>query len=74
MGALTLDSAFLAAGKIDIIWYRNEKIWNIAATKIIIKEAGGNIEDIDETEQNPIKTGNILASNNDIPHIRKYAQ
>lgn len=62
-GAAALDMAYVAAGRYEGFWERDLKAWDIAAGVLIVKEAGGFISDIDDIRKNPIDTGNILASN-----------
>ena len=45
------------------IFQKNLNIWDIAAGIILVKEAGGIINDIDITKHENIK---VLASNNEI--------
>ncbi|PCI56767.1 MAG: inositol monophosphatase [Alphaproteobacteria bacterium] len=62
-GAAALDLAYVAAGRYEGFWERDLKSWDIAAGIIIVKEAGGFISDIDDIRKNPVDTGNILATN-----------
>lgn len=62
-GAAALDMAYVAAGRYEGFWERDLKAWDIAAGVLIVKEAGGFISDIDDIRKNPVDTGNILASN-----------
>ena len=61
-GAASLDLAYTAAGRYDGFWERNLKPWDIAAGILLVKEAGGLIDDM-ENGNNPMAEGNIIASN-----------
>jgi len=62
-GSAALDMAYVAAGRFDGYFQKNLNIWDIAAGIIIIKEAGGIINEIDLSKNNNIK---VLASNSSI--------
>ena len=55
--------AYVAAGRFDGYFQKNLNIWDIAAGIIIVKEAGGIINEIDLSKNNNIK---VLASNSSI--------
>ena len=63
LGSAALDMAYVAAGRFDGYFQKNLNIWDIAAGIIIIKEAGGIINEIDLSKNNNIK---VLASNSSI--------
>ncbi|PLX85674.1 MAG: inositol monophosphatase [Desulfuromonas sp.] len=44
-GAASLDLAYVAAGRLDGFWEMKLKPWDLAAGKILIEEAGGEISD-----------------------------
>tara|TARA_S200000501_G_scaffold15335_1_gene13723 strand:+ start:1995 stop:2735 length:741 start_codon:yes stop_codon:yes gene_type:complete len=46
-GSAALDIAYVAAGRYDGYFQRNLNLWDIAAGIIIVKEAGGLVNDID---------------------------
>ena len=62
-GSAALDMAYVAAGRFDGYFQKNLNIWDIAAGIIIIKEAGGIINEIDLSKNNNIK---VLTSNSSI--------
>tara|TARA_B100001123_G_scaffold47872_1_gene48556 strand:+ start:1386 stop:2138 length:753 start_codon:yes stop_codon:yes gene_type:complete len=62
-GSAALDMAYVAAGKFDGYFQKNLNIWDIAAGIILVKEAGGIINDIDITKDENIK---VLASSGEI--------
>jgi myo-inositol-1(or 4)-monophosphatase len=54
-GSAALDMAYVAAGRYDGYFQNNLNLWDIAAGVIIVKEAGGTINEIDLTQNNNIK-------------------
>ena len=62
-GCAALDIAYVASGRLDGYVQNNLNLWDIAAGIILIKEAGGIINDID---LNNIKNVNVLASSVEI--------
>ena len=62
-GCAALDMAYVAAGRYDGYFQYNLNIWDIAAGIVLIKEAGGIINDIDLTVNENIK---VIASSPDI--------
>ncbi len=62
-GCAALDMAYVASGRYDGYFQNNLKIWDIAAGIILIKEAGGLINDIDLNKTENIK---VIASSGDI--------
>lgn len=63
-GSAALDLAWVAAGRFDGFWERGLKAWDIAAGIVLIREAGGVVEDLDGGDV--LKTGNIIAANPEI--------
>ena len=62
-GSAALDMAYVGAGRYDGYFQKNLNIWDIAAGIIIVKEAGGRINDIKYSFDKEIK---ILAGSNSI--------
>lgn len=68
-GAVALDLAYLAAGKLDVVISSEAPSWTIAAGMLLVKEAGGYIFTIGETDvrsENLPKVlfgGNLFATN-----------
>ncbi len=62
-GSAALDMAYVAAGRFDGFFQNNLNLWDIAAGIILIKEAGGVINDINLSE---CKNLNVIASSSDI--------
>ena len=62
-GCAALDMAYVAAGRYDGYFQHGLNIWDIAAGIILIKEAGGIINDIDLRVNENIK---VIASSPDI--------
>ena len=62
-GSAALDMAYVGTGRYDGYFQKNLNIWDIAAGIIIIKEAGGKINDIKYSVDKEIK---IIAGSNSI--------
>ena len=62
-GCAALDMAYVAAGRYDGFFQNNLNLWDIASGIVLIKEAGGIINQIDLTINKNIK---IIASSTDI--------
>jgi len=62
-GSAALDMAYVAAGRYDGYFQRDLNIWDIAAGIVLIKEAGGLVNDI---ELSKIKNIKVIASSADI--------
>jgi len=58
-GSAALDMAYVAAGRYDGYFQKNLNLWDIAAGLIIVKEAGGKVNDINLVKQSNI---DIIAS------------
>jgi len=59
-GCAALDLAYVGCGRFDGYFHNNINIWDVAAGKIIIEEAGGKVNEINEFNINKI---NIRAGN-----------
>ena len=62
-GCAALDMAYVASGRYDGYFQTNLKLWDIAAGIILVKEAGGILNNIDLSSNENIK---IIASSPDI--------
>ena len=62
-GCASLDLAYLASGRYDGCFHDNLNIWDIAAGIILVKEAGGIINDINLSNVKNIK---VVASSSEI--------
>ena len=47
-GAAALDLAYVAAGRVDAFYERGLKRWDEAAGRLLVKEAGGVVQDLDD--------------------------
>jgi myo-inositol-1(or 4)-monophosphatase len=61
-GSASLDMASVACGRFDGFWQWELNYWDIAAGIVILKEAGGFIDTIENDKNFPLKR-NIIASN-----------
>ena len=62
-GCAALDLAYVASGRLDGFFHNNINLWDIAAGEILVKEAGGILNEIDLSMHKNIK---IIASSTDI--------
>jgi myo-inositol-1(or 4)-monophosphatase len=62
-GCAALDMAYVAAGRYDGYFQHDLNLWDIAAGIILVKEAGGVLNEIDLNNNKNIK---IIASSPDI--------
>jgi myo-inositol-1(or 4)-monophosphatase len=60
-GAAALDLAYVAAGRFDGFWERDLNVWDIAAGAVLVREAGGAVNEIDGGDF--MKTGAVVAAN-----------
>ena len=65
-GCAALDMAYVAAGRYDGYFQKNLNLWDIASGIVLIKEAGGVINDLD---LNTHKNINVFVSNPNIHAI-----
>ncbi len=69
-GSAALDLAWVAAGRFDGFWERGLKSWDIAAGIVLVREAGGFVEELDDG--NLLETGSVIAANIDLlPVLRR---
>ena len=61
-GAVSLDLAYIACGRLDGFWEFSLNKWNIAAGALLVIEAGGIITDMNGTN-NFLNEGNVLTGN-----------
>jgi myo-inositol-1(or 4)-monophosphatase len=61
-GAAALDLAYVAAGRYDGYWERGLNAWDIAAGIVIVREAGGFVSGIRESDD-PLEKGAVIAGN-----------
>jgi len=62
MGAAALDLAYVAAGRYDGYWERGVHTWDIAAGLILVREAGGFAESLNEGE-NVMQSRSVICAN-----------
>ena len=64
-GAAALDLAYVAAGRYDGFWERGLHPWDIAAGIVIVREAGGIVEPLNEGED-LLNSGAMICANEPI--------
>ena len=62
-GCAALDLAYVSSGRLDGFFHNNINIWDVAAGALLVKEAGGIVNDIKKFNKNDI---NIKASSSAI--------
>ena len=70
LGSAALDIVYIAAGRVDAVLYEKLAWWDVAASQLILQEAGGKITDF---LGNKIKKGNssVLAGSKDAYELFK---
>ena len=53
-GSAALDLAYVAAGRLDGFFHNKINLWAVAAGEILVKEAGGIVNDIHKFDVNKI--------------------
>ena len=54
MDAAALDLAYVASGRLDGFFHNNINLWDVAAGAIMVKEAGGVVNDLNKFDINKI--------------------
>ncbi len=62
LGAAALDLAYTAAGRFDAYWERDLQPWDMAAGVVLVREAGGFVTDLDDSDAMLAK-GHLCAGN-----------
>ena len=62
-GCAALDLAYVASGRLDGFFHNKINLWDVAAGAIMVKEAGGIVNDLNKFDINDI---NIKASSDAI--------
>jgi myo-inositol-1(or 4)-monophosphatase len=61
-GSTALNLAYIAAGRFDGYWAFDNHVWDVAGATVILREAGGQITNVDGSAYDPY-TPDALASN-----------
>lgn len=67
LGSAALDLAYVAAGRLEGTWLTGLQSWDIAAGALIVREAGGLVNDFDGGDD-WMKTGEVIAATPKIHH------
>ena len=62
-GCASLDLAYVASGRLDGFFHNKINLWDVAAGALMVEEAGGNVNNLNEFNNNNI---NIRASSSAI--------
>ncbi|MDR3187007.1 MAG: inositol monophosphatase [Holosporaceae bacterium] len=72
-GSMTLNMAYLAAGRTDIMYSpHNPNKWDMAAGILLIKEAGGIIADKNGKQTNDHREIFVMTNVNLLPHVLNF--
>lgn len=63
LGSAALDLCYTAAGRYDGYFEASLKPWDLAAGKLIVQEAGGNVSTYDGDKRRLYSDGSVLATN-----------
>ena len=73
LGAMTLDMAYLAAGRLDLLYSSpNSNPWDIAAGALLIREAGGVLADSSARSVTSYDKIEMMANIDLLDVVRKY--
>jgi myo-inositol-1(or 4)-monophosphatase len=61
LGVASLDLAYLAAGRMDAFWEMSLQPWDIAAGILLVKEAGGLVNDFQGAD-GYMDSGNVVCA------------
>ena len=62
LGAVSIDLAYLASGKLDAFWERNLNLWDMSSGVLLVNEAGGRVT-LPDGNKWTTESRDILASN-----------
>jgi myo-inositol-1(or 4)-monophosphatase len=62
-GSAALDLAYVAAGRLDGIWYQRLNAWDMLAGALLVTEAGGMVTAVDGSPVMTDDRGSVLATN-----------
>ena len=62
-GSAITQLAYVAAGKFDAFWHAYLYPWDLAASSLLIEEAGGSVTDWEGNPLNPFATSSVVATN-----------
>ena len=63
LGSAAIDLAYTAAGRFDVYWEASLEPWDIAAGKLILEEAGGQLTNYEGTSRPYHTRESVLATN-----------
>ncbi|CAN5151350.1 inositol monophosphatase family protein [soil metagenome] len=67
-GSTALNLAYIAAGRFDGYWAFDNKVWDVAAGVVLVREAGGIVTNADGTDYDPY-TPDCIATNGGIQKL-----
>ena len=73
-GCAALDLAYVAAGRLDGFFHNQINIWDIASGALMVKEAGGIVNDINKYETNniDIRASSSVINNKMLQNLKNF--
>ncbi len=73
-GCAALDLAYVAAGRLDGFFHNRINIWDIASGALMVKEAGGIVNDINKYETNniDIRASSSVINNKMLQNLKNF--
>ena len=73
-GCASLDLAYVASGRLDGFFHNKINIWDVAAGALMIREAGGVVNNFEEFDENniDIRASSAVISNKMIENLKNF--
>ena len=73
-GCASLDLAYVASGRLDGFFHNKINLWDIAAGVLLVKEAGGIVNDIKKYKKNniDIKASSSVINNKMLEKLKDF--
>ena len=73
-GCTALDLAYVASGRLDGFFHNKINLWDVAAGALLVEEAGGIVNDINEFPTNniDIKASSTSINNQMIKRLKNF--
>ncbi len=73
-GCAALDLAYVASGRLDGFFHNKINLWDVATGTLLVREAGGNVNDINKFDINniDIKASNSSINDQMLKHLEEF--